>query len=43
MPDNDVDARGGVTQHDLVLAEILKTSQNDAPGHEEWDLVPRRI
>lgn len=37
-----VDARGGVTHHDLALAEVPKSNQSGAAGHEEWSLMPSR-
>ena len=30
-----VDAHGGLTHHDLALAEVPKTGDGDA-GHDEW-------
>jgi catechol 2,3-dioxygenase len=37
-----VDAQGGVTHHDLALAEVPKTGENGAAAHDEWKLMPRR-
>jgi len=37
-----VDARGGVTHHDLALAEVPKSKQTAGAGHEEWSLMPSR-
>src|SRR5262247_3981014 len=37
-----VDPQGGVTHHDLALAEVPKTPDNAAGGHDEWKLMPRR-
>ena len=37
-----VDAEGGVTHHDLALAEVPKTADNGAAGHDEWKLMPHR-
>jgi len=37
-----VDPQGGVTHHDLALAEVPKTSENGGAAHDEWKLMPRR-
>ena len=37
-----VDAHGGLTHHDLALAEVPKTGDNGDAGHDEWKLRPRR-
>lgn len=37
-----VDAQGGVTHHDLALAEVPKAKQRGGAGHEEWNLMPSR-
>src|SRR5215510_6957241 len=37
-----VDSQGGVTHHDLALAEVPKTPDDAAGGHDEWKLMPRR-
>lgn len=37
-----VDAQGGVTHHDLALAEVPKTGENGGGAHDEWKLMPRR-
>jgi len=37
-----VDAQGGVTHHDLALAEVPKTAENGGAAHDEWKLMPRR-
>jgi catechol 2,3-dioxygenase len=36
-----VDARGGVTHHDLALAEVPKDAPRDANG--TWSLMPSRV
>jgi catechol 2,3-dioxygenase len=37
-----VDPQGGVTHHDLALAEVPKTTENGGAAHDEWKLMPRR-
>jgi catechol 2,3-dioxygenase len=37
-----VDPQGGVTHHDLALAEVPKTPENGGAAHDEWKLMPRR-
>ena len=38
-----VDASGGVTHHDLALAEVPPTGGNGRSDHEEWSLMPGRV
>ncbi|HSF02422.1 MAG TPA: VOC family protein [Solirubrobacterales bacterium] len=38
-----VDAQGGVTHHDLALAEVPPTEGNGDASHEEWSLMPARV
>ena len=37
-----VDAHGGLTHHDLALAEVPKTGDDGDAAHDEWKLMPRR-
>jgi catechol 2,3-dioxygenase len=38
-----VDADGGVTHHDLALAEVPKTAQGNGDDHGPWSLMPGAI
>src|SRR5499426_4152209 len=38
-----VDAQGSLTHHDLALAEVPPAQSNGDSGHEEWNLMPRRV
>jgi catechol-2,3-dioxygenase len=38
-----LDAQGGVTHHDLALAEVPSTNGTDGADREAWSLQPRQV